>query len=509
MPLNTDSRTKNAGKNVVSAFLNKAVFLLLTFVRRRVFVEFIGVQYLGINGLFANILTLLSLADLGLGRAMSVSLYRPIADGDTARLSGLMNFYRQLYRCIALAVMVIGLALMPVLRFIVNMEQDIDHLYLYYALFVTKSAVSYLFAYKACMVRADQKSYIIERLDIVVNLLRALLQIVVMVIFRQYLLYLLLDVAAVAAHNIAVSFVADKNYPFLKDKTQLDAEQKRGVFSSMSGVFLYKFSWTLMNGTDNILISVICGTVVVGLYSNYTTITNHLMEFVVLLFTSVTAGVGNLIATSSTEKRYSTFKSIQLVSFWVGGIVSVCLPYLTQDFIRLWLGEKYLLDELTLLAVTLDTFLACALRPVWTYREGTGMYHQVRFVMFAAALVNIVFSIALGKLMGISGILFATSIARLCTIFWYEPRVLFTGFFGVPLKVFMRDSLRNFLLTLLCAGVCFLPIKYLPWGHGVLSWLGKAAVCLLVTNGLYFARYRNTAEFRDISLRAKRLLKRR
>ncbi len=507
MPLNTESRTKSAGKNVSTAFLNKAVFLLLTFVRRRIFVEFIGVHYLGINGLFANVLTLLSLADLGLGRAMNVSLYRPIADNDTQHLSALLNYYKKLYHYIAAAVMGIGLALMPVLRYIVNMDQDIPHLYLYYVLFVAKSAVSYLFSYKASMIRADQKSYIINKLDIIVNLARVLMQIVVMVIFKQYILYLLLEVGAVVTHNLIVSRVADKSYPFLKEKNQLDDAEKRSVFSSMSSVFLYKLSWSMINGSDNILISMICGTVVVGLYSNYTTITSHLLEFVALLFTSLTASVGNLVATAALSKRYKTFKSMQLVCFWVGAIVSVCLLYLTQDFIRIWLGEKYVLDNLALIAVVQETFLTCIMRPVWTFREGTGMYQQIRYIMFIAALVNIGCSIVLGKLIGLSGILFATTIARLTTYFWYEPWILFKKFFKIPAREFFVSNLKNILLVLICVGLCYLPMTCIGWGTGILPWFGKAAICMAVINGVYFLRYRKSPEFRDIYDRGARLFK--
>ena len=506
MPLNNESRTKNASKNVFSAFANKALFMLLTFVRRRIFLEFIGIHYLGINGLFVNILTLLSLADLGLGRAMNVSLYKPIAENDTDRLSALLNYYKKLYHYIAMGVMGIGLALMPVLRYIVNMDQDIPHLYLYYVLFVAKSAVSYLFAYKASIVRADQKSYIINRLDIFVNLARVLLQILVMVVFKKYLLYLLLEVAAVVGHNLIVSHVADKNYPFLKQKRLLGEAEKKHVFSEISSVFLYKLSWTLLNGSDNILISVMCGTVMVGLYSNYTTITSHLMEFVALLFTSVTAGIGNLVATSSVQKRFKTFRSMQFVSFWVSGIVSVCLFYLTQDFIRIWLGdEKYVLSGLTLTAIVLDNYLNCCMRPVWTFREGTGMYRQIRYIMFTTALANIGLSILLGKFLSISGILFATSIARLSTYLWYEPRVLYNKFFDMPGRVFYLSNLKNFLLVLLCAGICWFPMTYIPWGQGLLAWLGKAAICLAVVNAVYFVRHRKSPEFLDVFARVRRL----
>ena len=161
--------------------------------------------------------------------------------------------------------------------------------------------------------------------------------------------------------------------------------------------------------------SIIVGTIYVGLYSNYLTITSNLEQFIAMLFTSLTAGVGNLVATESPEHRYDTYKAMQMVSFWICGIVCVCLLYLMQDFIVIWVGRDLLLDDLTMIAIVLNVFFSTCMRPVWTFREGTGMYKQIRYIMFATAILNLVLSIVLGKILGVSGILFATSISKLCT----------------------------------------------------------------------------------------------
>lgn len=507
MELNKESRTVNASKNAFSAVSNKIIILILTFISRKFFIEYIGVEYLGINGLFSNVLTLLSMADLGLGTAMNVSLYKPIAEENTKKIAALLNFFKRIYFFIAIGVTVVGVSLIPFLKYLVNMDTEIPHLYLYYLVFVAKNTVSYLFIYKSSLIRADQKTYLINRCEIVINLVKVIIQMITIIIFKNYLIYILLDVLAIFVLNVTISREANKRYEFINDKEELDKDEKKGIFSDVFSVFLYKIAWSLLNGTDNILMSILTGTVVVGLYSNYYTITNNIETFIALLFTSLTAGVGNLVATSSPENKYKTFKTMQMVSFWLCGIVCVCLFYLLQDFIQLWLGKEFLLDNLTLIAIVLNVFFSICMRPVWTFREGTGMYRQIRYIMFATAVLNIILSIVLGKWLGVSGILFATSASKLLTYFWYEPNILFKNFFNVKAYHYYLEYIKNGFLLLAIGAVCYIPLHFIT-GVSIGKWILKAVICLLIINVVYFLRYFKTQEFVYIKEKVMYVLKR-
>ena len=449
--------------------------MLLHFISRKFFIQYIGVEYLGINGLFSNVLTLLSMADLGLGTAMNVNLYKPIAEKDSKKLAALLNYYRQLYR---------------------YLDRNIPYLHLYYVVFVVKNAISYLFVYKGAIVRADQKTYLINRIDTSLGVLSIILQILSIVIFRNYLIYILLDVARVFAHNILVSITADKHYPFIKDRAQLSIEEKKSIFTNISSVFVYKISKTLINGTDNILMSMLVGTVYVGIYSNYHTITHTLDSFLHLLFTSITAGIGNLVATESSKKVYKTFQTMQMVSFWLCSFVCICLLFLTQDFIQLWFGQDLLLDNLTLIAIVINVFFSNCMRPVWSFREGTGMYKHIRYIMFATAIVNLLLSIVLGKFLGLCGILFATSLSKLATYFWYEPNILFRDVFHVKTKKYYLEYLKNLLLIIISGVICAVPVSFVKTSiHG---WIIKLVICTLVVNSVYLLRYYKTEEFQIV-----------
>lgn len=497
MGLNTESRTKSASMNAMSAIMNKIALLLIAFVSRKIFIKYIGIDYLGINGLFSNVLTLLSMADLGVGIAMNVSLYKPIAEKDFIKISALLNYFKEVYRIIAVAITIIGCGLMPFLKYIVNMDNNIPHLYLYYVIFVLKNTASYLFIYKSSILRADQKSYVINRLEIVIDFTRMIIQIIGVLAFKNYLLYIIVDVIAVIIHNIVISAVVDREYSFIDETARLNKKEKKSIFEDISSIFQYKIAWSLLNGTDNILMSIIVGTVYVGLYSNYYMVTSALELLVALIFNSLTASVGNMVATESAERRYTTFKSMQMVSYWICGNITIGVLFLIQDFISIIFGNEFQLDKLTVIAIVLNLFFSTCMRPVWTFREGTGMYKQIRYVMLVTAVVNLILSIVLGKLIGLSGIIFATSISKFVTYFWYEPKILFNKVFEKSVKKYFKSYLDNSVVTFVCIIICFFAINKLV-GHTIFQWLIKAFICISIINAIYLIRYYKTDEFKEI-----------
>jgi O-antigen/teichoic acid export membrane protein len=495
MGLNKEARSVNASRNVSVAMINKILLLILTFASRKFFVEYIGVSYLGIHSLFANILTLLSMADLGLNTAMNVSLYKPIAENDTIKLAALMAYYKKLYNIIAVVIAGIGLCLTPFLKLLINLNNNIPDLTGYYLLFLSSTVISYLFVYKSAIINADQKNYIVNKISIFVNFVKVAMQMLVVIIFKQYVLYVIMEVLFVLFNNLLISYNADNMYPFLKEKHTLSSSEKKAIFSNISSVFLYKISYSLINGTDSILISIIVGTVSVGLYSNYLSITSNLEAFIAIIFSSLTAGVGNLIITAGEEKRYNTFKSMQMVSFWISGIVITCLLFLTQDFVSLWLGKEYVLDNIVLIAIVCNMFFSTCMQPVWTYREGTGMYAQIRYVMLVTAVLNLVLSVVLGRIWGLSGILFATAISKIATYFWYEPRILFNNFFNQKIRKYYIEYFKNGIALLLSIAICYLSIGKLT--HVSIGyWLLKAIICLIIVNIIYLLIYFRTEEFK-------------
>ena len=271
----SEGRTLRSVKNIYWGYLNTVINLILNFVNRTVFIRILGIEYLGINGLFSNILAMLSLADLGFSTAMAYSYYKPIAEDDKEKIAALNSFYRRIYYYIAAAIAVVGISLVPFLDRIVNLDRQIDHLEIYYVLTLAGTVSSYLLVYKSVLIAAYQKNYIVLKYNTLVKLFVTACQIIFMVITKNYVVYLCVVVLGNFINNIRISMTADKMFPFIKSGAALNKEEQHKISQNIKSVFIYKVSSVLINGTDNILISALVGTIWVGYYSNYLIITNN------------------------------------------------------------------------------------------------------------------------------------------------------------------------------------------------------------------------------------------
>lgn len=502
-----NSRTKNSALNIFTSMASQILTLILSFVSRTVFLKVLGVGYLGISGLFGDVLSMLTLADLGFGTAMMFSMYKPLSENDKETLAGLIYFYKKVYRIIALSVTLIGLALIPFLSYLVNLQTDIPHITLYYVLFLANTVASYLVVYKTTILAADQKSYVLTKYTMIINIIQTLVQIVVLLLSRNYIIYLLTQVIFVYGTNFYKSYVAQKMYPYINNKVILPKEQTKDIFKNISSVFLYKLSSVLINATDNTLISIIVGTEWVGYYSNYGIIISKLTGIINTVFYSLTASLGNLIVKENYNKRYSVFQIMQAVSQIISTFCVTCVFFLEEDFVRIWLGDEYALGKLVLCAITLNFYFSITLLPIWVFRESTGLYRKTKYVMLCTAGVNLITSIYLGNKIGLAGIIFATSIARFTTYFWYEPYLLFKEYFGKSCKYYFVGVLKGLLGT----GISFIVVYFVSIRLNPMNWFQliiKGLVVGTISLLMSILIYHRTEGFKLVYRRTKEIFER-
>lgn len=442
------SRTINSIRNIIFSFINQIIKILLGFINRSVFIWTLGVSYLGISGLFSDILTMLSLADLGFGVALTYSMYKPLAEHDYDRLAALTNLYRKVYRIIALTVFIIGIALIPFLKYLINLKHPVPHITLYYLLFLLNTVASYLVIYKTSIITADQKDYLLQKYQSTFGIARTICMTIFLWLTHNYIVYLLIQVFFTYAQNFYASYVAERQYPFIKKKVSMPRGEVKSIFQNLYSVFIYKVSGVLLNATDNTIISVMIGTAMVGYYSNYSMITTQVSGMVNTVFYSLTASLGNLVVREKAQRRYQAFLSIQSISDIFSSVCTSCLFLLFQDLINVWLGKRFLLSNLTLISIVCLFYLGIILLPIWIYREATGLYQQTKYIMLIAAVINLFLSIYMAKHIGLAGVLFASVIARLLTNVWYEPILLFKKYFNVSSRVYFMSVLRNIGITL-------------------------------------------------------------
>lgn len=504
-----ENRTKNSQKNIAFAYIQQIVTIFLKLASRTVTINVLGADYLGISSLFSDILNLLSLADLGFSTAMAYTFYKPIAEGDNKKISQLVDFYGKIYNVIAAAVLGLGLACMPFLPYIVNLENAVPHIYLYYFLYVVNSAVSYLFVYKTILLTASQKNYILVRMQLVVNVVLTCIQMILLWLTKNFIVCLVVMILITICQNIYPSIQVKKIYPEIRSKHKLPKAEQNKIFMTLKDVFIYKISGKLITSTDNILISILVGTTVVGYYSNYSMLVTYLTGFVTAIFTSMTASVGNLLVskTETAEKRFEVFEVEQTIAMMISNIVVICYCVLINDFINVWVGKEYILSSFVVFAVCLNFYLTCIFQPLWSFREASGLYLKTKWINLATAVVNLVLSIVLGYKIGLGGILIATPVSKLVTYFWYEPPILFKAYFGKSSRGYFVEIAKNTVLIIVIAAVALFVSSKIPVTN-LLSWFIEAVIIGIISVIMTVVFYLKTDGCQMMLKRIKDMIKR-
>jgi O-antigen/teichoic acid export membrane protein len=487
-------RISKAKVNIVFGLGNKIITMILEFIVRSIFIKILGEELLGVNGVFTNVIQVLSLAELGLNNVVAYSFYEPIAENNYKKIAALVRFYKKIYIGIALAVLGIGVCLIPFLNILINTNIEISNIPLVYSIFLADTVISYLFVYKVTLLRSDQRSYIAFIFGIVMSVLRVGIQIICLIVWKNFILYLIVKVLFSCITNFVTARYVDKRYQYIKLEGDLDKKTKKTIIDTVKSGFIYKVSAVLLNSTDNILISILVGTVWVGYLANYITIITAISSICTIVFTNLTASVGNLVATENEEKRYEIFNIMMFISGWMAIVFSSCIQVLSEKFIVLWLGEKFVMSFPVVIAKTLMLFLMCYLQPVFSYREALGLYRKTKYAMILAAVLNLILSIFMGMLWGVAGILIASLIAILSTYFWYEPCVLYKENFHEKVGSYFFKAGRTAILFVFVTVVLYI-IGDLIQMSGWMGWIVEATVLFMVANLICFVIYYRNKDF--------------
>lgn len=488
-------RVKSSIKNITTGLIGQMLLMLTNFVTRTVFINILGSTYLGVSGLFGNILSLLSLAELGVGQAITFSLYKPIAQKDSDKINSLMAIYKKIYSFIFLFVLVVGLSLAPFLRYIIKDFDKIPNITIIYILYVINSAASYLFVYRNTLITASQKNYITHMIAYVFSVAMMILQILLLVLFKNYIVYLVVQISITVLQNIVIAIIAKRIFPELNTKKtkQLEPEEKGKLIKNIKSLMIYKVGTLALNSTDNILISAFVGVVKVGLYSNYHLICNSVTGFLSTIFGNLTASIGNLNAVETNEKKIEMFNIINLATFWLYGVCSICIFCAANPFITAWIGEEYLLSYRELFIIVLNAYVGGMLFAPFNYRQTMGLFVYGKMRPIISAVINIVASVLLGKRFGLEGILWGTIIARGTTNVWFDPYIVFKKGLNSSPKHYYFDYLIK-LIILFVTGAISVVVTTAIDGEGMFIVIVKALAAFVITNGVFLLIYGRTHE---------------
>lgn len=494
------SRTENAIRNVKTGFIVQLINKIMAFVVRTIFIRCLNSEYLGVNGLFTNVLTVLSFAELGIGTAIIFSMYKPVAENDTEKIKSYMALYKKSYNIIGVTVFLLGLLVIPFMGILVKNTPSIkENINLIYLLFLFNTSVSYFYTYKKSIIIAYQKQSVINNIDSVFYIIKSILEIIFLICTKNFIVYLVIQIGGTLIENIYIARKSEKMYPYLKDKNvkKLNEEESKNVFKNVKSLVIYKFGGVIMNGTDNILISALINVSTVGIVSNYNLIINSIKSIIVSALNGVTASVGNLNATGNKKQKEDIYYNLTFVYFIVYSFCAIAFIVLLNPFIKMWLGQDYVLNLSISIALAINFFVEGMRQTGYIYRTTLGLFQKAQSTPYIGAITNIVLSIILCKLWGLVGIFIATSVSQLVSYSWIDIFLIYKYELKKSPKMFIKKYIIYFVVftieLILSLAICTL-IKY----NGLIGLILKGIVAVIIPNVLNIIIYRKTDEFKTI-----------
>lgn len=451
--INNTSRIKNSIKNMTSGIFLHLITLIIQFTYRILFVRILGAEYLGIKGLFSNILSIFAFTELGIGQAIVFSLYKPIAEHNENKICALMGIYKRTYYTIGCIVLFLGLCFYPIYpHLITGNAKNIPGLSFIYSLYVLNAGLGFFFSYRTSFLNANQQKYILDIVWIITTIVLYACQIILLIIFKNYLIIISIQICITIIQNAIASHVVVCKFPYLKKKApRLEDEDKKKIISDVKALIIYKIGTKALNSTDNIIISIFVGTVWVGYYDNYLAIVSSVSAFAYILFASLTASIGNLNAIGDDKQKKLIFKVCDLATFIIFSTMGVCFYIALDPFTKICYGEQYVLGSKISAIIALNLYVAGMLYAPYNYRQTMGLFIYGKWRPIISAIENILVSIFLAKYIGLAGVLLGTIITRLTTNSWYDPYIVYKkGFHESPIKYYVSYAFKISIFIFLC-----------------------------------------------------------
>ncbi|MBE5837146.1 lipopolysaccharide biosynthesis protein [Butyrivibrio sp.] len=495
-------RVKSATRNIAFGYIGQVATMIMSFVLRKIFIMHLSETLLGINSTYTNILSILNMAELGIGTALNFSLYGPVSRGEKEKIKSYMQMYKKAYYCIALVVAVMGTALAPFLKYLVKKPDGVllRDLTLYYFIFLFNTVSSYFVAYKYSLVNAEQKNYVQTNILTITKVITVFFQIIVIIVTRNFYLFLITDAVIQLLQKIFVSRYLNKMYPYLteKDITPLSKEESDTVWKKTKALVFHKVGDVARLQTDALIISSFIEVKMAGFVDNYNMVISSVSNFVNIIFNSVISSFGNLIATESKEKQYEMFKVYRFFASWVYGYSCVGFMVLLTPLIRIMYGDYWALAPMVIYCILIDYYFKGDRIVLSNYKTAAGVFEQDKYLALIQGAVNLVISIALVQTpLGLAGIYIGTIVSGLIANIT-KPIIIYRACFDMSAKSYFVDTCKYLASLVFVLIVCNAISIRLLADLNILTFLVMAVIITVVFNGVYFLLYGRTAEFKYV-----------
>lgn len=503
------SRLENSTKNFVLTLGNNILSSLLGLVSRTVFIYILGSTYLGLAGLLGNVLGFLTISELGIATAIGFSLYKPLAEKDYKSVSALMSVYRKAYVIIGNIVLISGIVLFFSLDFFIAPSQQPKGTTFAYFAFLFNTVIGYFLSYKTTLISSDNQAFRLVPINIVMNVMQTVAQIIVLILFKNYTLYLSVQIVCSVIIMLLQNRYITKKYKEVDfySKEQLMPEQKSSLKRNVGGLIIAKIGDYLVNSTDNLIITKLVTLTATGIYSNYLLIRNMVNGYISTLFASVTAGIGNVVAVESDERKEEVFNIMMFCAYFIYCFEAVCFLCLFNPFIGdIWLGKNFTFNIFTVLIIVINNYLTGLRMPLITMKGAAGTYMEDAWIPFAFAIINLVASIILVKWMGVAGVFLGTIVGSLLTADWYRPIIIYHKVFHTSVMKYYKRYITYIALGLLNMCIAYVGCELVKIKFVFVGFIVKIIISVLVPLIINTTLFYRTKEFNAIKEMGNRIL---
>lgn len=492
-------RTKNASRNIVFGICLKIYQIIIPFLMRTAMIYFLGVEYLGLNSLFTSVLQVLNLAELGVGSAMVFSMYKPIAEDKSEIICALMNLYKIYYRVIGTVVCVAGLLLLPFIPKLISgtIPNDVN-IYILYLLNLGATVLSYwLFAYKNSILQAHQRVDVTSKVMLGTETVKYILQLAVLAVFHNYYYYVMVILFTQIMTNIITAIIANKMYPQYQAKGALPKASIQQINRRIRDLFTSKLGAVIVNSADTIVISAFLGLTMLAIYQNYFYLITAVIGFVTTIFVSCTAGIGNSLIVETHEKNFRDLNKFTFIIAWLAGFCTCCFLCLFQPFMKLWVGEKFMLDFSAVVCLCIYFFVYEINQLLNMYKDAAGIWHEDRYRPLVTAFSNLLMNLIMVQFWGIYGIILSTVISTLFIGIPWLLHNLFTVLFD---KKYMAAYIKRLFyysaIVFVGCSVTYFVCSFINLSD-ILTLIVRGLICCIIPNVIFLVFYHKREEFME------------
>ncbi len=469
----------NAEVNLVFYFLS----LFFAFFSRKIFLDNLSAEFIGLTGTLGNILGYLNLAELGIGSCISFFLYKPLQSGDRQQIQEILSVFGYLYRCIGWFILGAGVVLslfFPLIFSSAGLGMGI--IYFAFYSFLGSSLIGYFINYRQILLTADQKNYLVAIYFQSAGLVKTALQIVLAVTYSNLYVWVAVEFAFGVFGCIVLNRKINREYPWLKtDKSQGRALLKKypDILRNTRQIFIHKIKDFVLTRSDELFIFAFVSLKMVAFYGNYIMITSKTTQLFSSVLNSINAGVGNLVAEGNKSHIMKVFWELMTIRHFVAGVLCFSIYHSIEPFISLWLGSGYVMSHDILVLLVVYIYIANSRGVVDIFNHAHGLYADV-WAAWAELILNVSITIVAGYRYGIVGILLGKNISTIfITIFW-KPYYLFSAGLKMPATVYWNGAIRYYAVFAAAFAAASCIIRHIPLNPygGYIEWIGFSAAAL-------------------------------